>query len=312
MGPNASFFNPDIHTDLRKTRIIFSKPGLHRAFLLLIFTGISVSYSEAAVFIIKAPGSDSIRVHDNLNYHLEKITNMLGIEYPDTVRVVIAADRLSFNRALGSTFPDWGAAAAIKKERLIVIKSPAHFRVGKSLEELLGHELGHLIIDKASGGKWLPRWFEEGFCQLVSGEWRLSNDIRVTWAVWGSGLIPLTALEEVNKFGGAKAALAYAQSYLAISALVQELGIEFIPGFLAYYRDSGNIYKAFFRASGYEYSEWVNIWQKKTADRYRFVLYIFDSSVLFPLIAVLLVLLYLLKMYQVSKKKKLWREEERL
>ncbi len=297
---------------MNKGKNIISLPGLPRAFLVLFIIAVLSINSPAAVFQIKAPPSDTLRTRLTLEYHHDKIAGMLDIEYTDTIRVVIASTMESFNRALGTTFPDWGAAAAVKKRKLIVIKSPSHFRVGKSLEELLGHELGHLMLDKASGGKWLPRWFEEGFCQLVSGEWRLSNDIRITRAVWGSGLIPLTALEDVNKFSGAKAGLAYSQSYLAVSFLVQELSIQFIPDFLNDYRKSGDIYNAFFSASGYKYIEWVNLWQKQTVKRYRFVLFLFESDFFFPMLAVLIILLYVMKKIQVRKKRKRWELEERL
>ena len=197
------------------------------------------------------------------------------------------------------------------ERNLIVIKSPDHFAVGKSLDELLGHELGHLILNKASHGLWLPRWFEEGFCQLISGEWRLAQDFLITKAVWGSGLIPLTALESVNNYGGAKAALAYAQSYLAVSAMVRDFGIAVLPDFLERYRENKNFYNAFFQATGYDYMEWIGEWQRKTAERYRLLVYLFDPAVLLPLIAVLFIILYLAKTYQVRKKKKKWEFEER-
>ncbi len=299
-------------TNLYKLKDILSRPGFFRAFLLFILTVTIVSSASAAVFVIDAPVSDSMHVHSSLDYHLERITSMLKIEYVDTIRVVIATDLSLFNRALGSGFPDWGAGAAVKAKKLIVIKSPSHFKVGKSLDELLGHELGHLMLDKATGGKWLPRWFEEGFCQLVSGEWRLSQDILVTRAVWGSGLIPLTALEGVNSFGGAKAALAYAESYLAVSSLVKEMGSDFFVEFLSDYKNHGNIYNAFFNSTGYYYIEWAGIWQRKTAEKYRLVFFLLDSRLLFPLLAILFILLYILKIYQVRKKKKQWQEHERL
>jgi len=298
-------------TALHSRRIIFKQLDLYRAFWAIIVFLIISSSSKAGVYIIGASSADSSNALQILEQFEQKIENILDIEYTDTVRVVIAQDIKSFNATLGSTFPDWGAAAAVKDRNLIVIKSPSHFETGKNLPELLGHELGHLMLDEASGGRWLPRWFEEGFCQLISGEWRLSSDILLTRAVWGSGLIQLTALEGVNNFGGAKASLAYAQSYLAVSALVREFGIEFLADFLTDYRVNGNIYDAFFNATGYRYTEWVVTWQTKSTQRYRLILYIFDPSILFPLIAVLFIILYLVKLYLMRKKKKQWELEER-
>jgi len=287
------------------------KPGIVRAFLVAAAVITLFIYTDAAVFQIEAPGFNIIQLKQDLQYHHDRIAEILAIEYNDTVHVVIANSIQRFNRALSAEFPDWGAAAAIKSKNLIVIKSPMHFKVGKSLNELLGHELGHLMLGRAAENRWLPRWFEEGFCQLVSGEWRLTNDIRITRAVWGSGLIPLKALEHVNQFGGAKASLAYAQSYLAVSSLVQELGIEFIPDFLEKYRESSDVYSAFLNATGYKYTEWDDVWQKKTSKKYKLVLFVFESSFFFPALAILFILLYIMKRYQVWKKKKRWELEEK-
>ena len=146
---------------------------------------------------------------------------------------------------------------------------------------------------------------------MISGEWRIRQDILITRAVWGSGLIPITALENVNRFGGAKASLAYSQSYLAVTSLIQEFGVQFITDFLQYYRESGNFYESFFRSTGYKYVEWVSLWQQQTSKRYRFILFIFDAQVLFPLIAVLFIILYLVKRYITAKKLKRWQQEER-
>ena len=267
--------------------------------------------ASAAFFNIEAAEANTAAVKSILDTQLVKIENILQIDFPETVTVVIADNIQSFEAALGGNFPDWGAAAAIKKKKLIVVKSPDFFPVGKTIDELLGHELAHLMLDHAAGGRWLPRWFEEGFCQMISGEWRLSTDILVTRAVWGSGLLPLTALENVNYFGSAKASLAYAQSYLAVASLVREFGIEFIPDFLGRYKQTANIYESFFNATGYRYSEWINLWQQKTSQKYRLVLYIFDPSILFPLIAVLFIILFLIKTYYTRKKKKQWELEEK-
>jgi hypothetical protein len=267
--------------------------------------------AKAAVYNIQATSTDSAHAAQVLHNYQVKIESLLQIEYPDTVTVIIAYNQASFNRALSSEFPDWGAAAAVKERHLIVIKSPSSFPVGKGLEELLGHELGHLMLDKAAGGRWLPRWFEEGFCQMVSGEWRIEQDILVTRAVWGGGLIPLTALENVNRFGDAKASLAYAQSYLAVTSLVQEFGVEFFGDFFVNYNEENNFYDAFFNATGYRYIEWTGLWQTKAAQRFRFILYIFDPGILFPLIAVLFILLYLLKVYYSRQKMKQWEMEEK-
>jgi hypothetical protein len=268
--------------------------------------------SQAAAFRIKANSDDSLAAYKTLQNFSSKLTTITGASLAETIDVVIAADIQSFNLAVGSEIPDWGAAVAIKSRELIVIKSPRYFPVGKSLDELIGHELTHIALDNAVGGKWLPRWFEEGFCQMMSGEWRFEQDLLMTRAVWGSGLVPLIELESLNRFGGAKAGLAYAESYLAVTELTRDLGIDFFMDFFNEYRASGNFYQAFTKTSGYKYLDWTNLWLDQNARKYRFVLFIFDSRLFFPFLAVVFLLLYMIKLYQVRKKKKEWERMERL
>lgn len=281
-------------------------------FLLLVSPFGYNSKSHAITFHIEAPADDSLVAYKALKHYSGLLLKTTGIAIKDTVYVVIATDPVLFINVIGGEVPDWGAAVAIKERRLIVVKSPRIFPVGKSLNELLGHELTHIALADAVGGKWLPRWFEEGFCQMMSGEWRFEQDILLTQAIWGSGLIPLIELESLNRFGGAKANLAYAQSYLAVNSLTRELGIDFFTDFFSEYRQSGNFYHAFMSTSGYKYFDWISLWQNQTARKYRFVLFIFDSRLFFPLLAIVFLLLYVLKLYQVRKKKKEWERLERI
>jgi hypothetical protein len=278
---------------------------------LLIAPGL-YGISQAAAFRIKASSDDSLAAYKTLENFSIKLAKITGTAKAETIDVVIATDIQSFYLAVGSEVPDWGAAVAIKSRNLIVVKSPGYFPVGKSLDELIGHELSHIALDNAVGGKWLPRWFEEGFCQMMSGEWRFEQDLLMTRAAWGSGLVPLIELESLNRFGGAKAGLAYAESYLAVTELARDLGIDFFPDFFSEYRVSGNFYQAFTKTSGYKYLDWTNLWLDQNTRKYRFVLFIFDSRLFFPFLAVVFLLLYMIKLYQVRKKKKEWKRQERL
>jgi hypothetical protein len=265
----------------------------------------------AALFRIKANQEDSIVVRQSLEKFAVDLGKVTGSVLIETIDVVIATDIHEFNLAVGSDVPDWGAAVAIKSKQLIVVKSPRFFPVGKSLNELIGHELAHLALDNAVNGKWLPRWFEEGFCQMISGEWRFEQDLLLTRAVWGSGLLPLIELEGLNRFSGAKAGLAYAESYLAVSAITRELGIDFYQDFFEEYRANSNFFQAFEKASGYKYLDWTNLWLRESLRKYRFVLFIFDSRLFFPFLAIIFLLLYVIKIRQVRKKKKEWQRLER-
>ncbi|MFH1303389.1 MAG: hypothetical protein ABIK07_20175, partial [Planctomycetota bacterium] len=84
--------------------------------------------------------------------------------------VYLVADLNRFQALIGGGFPDWGAAAAIPHKKRIVIKSPDHFNLNRSIEELLAHEYSHLALAHRTGLGSAPRWFEEGLAMMVSRE----------------------------------------------------------------------------------------------------------------------------------------------
>src|ERR1019366_726846 len=43
------------------------------------------------------------------------------------------------------------------------------------LEEVLAPEVAHVLIPRASGGRRVPRWFDEGLAMLAARSWRLRD-----------------------------------------------------------------------------------------------------------------------------------------
>ena len=85
--------------------------------------------------------------------------------------IYIVGDIKQFNKLIRGRFPDWGAAAAFAERKLIAIKSPDKFNLGKSLEELLVHEYAHLAVSHKTGLHSAPRWLHEGIAMFASMEW---------------------------------------------------------------------------------------------------------------------------------------------
>lgn len=151
-----------------------------------------------------------------------KLRDTLG--YRPEIHVV---DNLQeFDSLIGGKFPDWGAAAAVPPRRLIVIKSPMHFNVNRSLSELLAHEYAHLALADRTGFYSAPRWFDEGLAMTVSKEWSWSDNLAMSKAAVFRGLLTLDTIEYVNRFTEGPAHVAYATSFLAVSYLYKQYGAD--------------------------------------------------------------------------------------
>src|SRR5690606_10989365 len=88
-------------------------------------------------------------------------------------------------------------------------------------ERVLLHELAHLAIADAAGGK-VPRWFDEGASRRIAGEDGLDDDYVLAQARVGERLIPLEGLGYSFPGGQQQASVAYAVSGRAIELLEAE------------------------------------------------------------------------------------------
>lgn len=246
------------------------------------------------------------------DYYLNLLTDLLHFP-PDTTIVIYLADSdEDFKKLVGSSFPDWGAGAASLQNATIAIKSPKYIRVGKSFRELIGHEMTHIMLHRAAGGQWLPRWIHEGLSMRISGEWSMGRDILVARAVWTNRLISLSRLEGLSEFNGAEANLAYTQSYLAASELIKKTDRYLLADLLALYRDNRDFYRSFKIVIGDTYLNWTANWYERMSMRYHFFLFLFDANLLWVLIPLLFILLVIYKKRQSSKIKRRWKIEDRI
>lgn len=118
------------------------------------------------------------RVDDS---RLAAAMRLTGLETPGPpIHVVLAPE----DSAAAEEAPPWVAGYADSAADLIVLfpeRSPSY--PDSSLGELVGHEVAHVLIDRAAGGGEVPRWFHEGLAMVAGGAWGLGDRTRVTLAL---------------------------------------------------------------------------------------------------------------------------------
>jgi len=252
---------------------------------------------------------------DSALYYLDSfelaISLYLNFELDTTVTVYIANSESEFEKLVGDQFPDWGAGAASLRDARIIIKSPKYIRTGKSFSELLGHELTHIMLYRAAGRQWLPRWIHEGLSMKISGEWSIGQDILVARAAWTGNLIELMRLEQLSAFNGAQANLAYTESYLAVTSFATKSDPYILSDILEVYRETKDFKKSFRMMVGVDYLTWTTKWLERTSMQYHFLLFIFDSKLFWIMVPILFIFLFIMKKRQNLKTKKRWKREDR-
>lgn len=96
---------------------------------------------------------------------------------------------------------------------------------GQGFWPVVLHELTHEFLHQFSGGQHLPRWFHEGFAQVVAQDTYLGGrEEQIVWRVPNRQLLPFGELDEDFPRDPNGLVLAYAQSHSYVAWLEREYG----------------------------------------------------------------------------------------
>ena len=139
-----------------------------------------------------------------------------GLPVPPRVEVTLLAGDDPRARAL----PTWVVGRASGTRAVTIL--PA--RVGSypygSLEGVVWHEVAHLAINLAAGGRPVPRWFHEGVATSVERDWRLSTRLRLGLALAADPTLP-----GVERLFASDVQPETARAYLLAAAVVADLRV---------------------------------------------------------------------------------------
>jgi len=105
------------------------------------------------------------------------ITQLVGItDVGQPIQVVLAPESSDLARGV----PSWISGFAVTASDLVVIfpaRSPTY--PNDTLEDILRHEVAHVLIWRASGGHPIPRWFNEGLAMEAERERRFADQTQL-------------------------------------------------------------------------------------------------------------------------------------
>lgn len=113
---------------------------------------------------------------------LEAIAGLVGVQDPGPPITVVLVPE---SAELAQRTPAWVAGFARGGDGLIVLfpaRSPSY--PYNSLEDVLQHEIAHVLIARAAAGQPVPRWFHEGLALAAERPWGLEDRMRATFALF--------------------------------------------------------------------------------------------------------------------------------
>jgi hypothetical protein len=154
---------------------------------------------------------------------------LIGLEDAgEPIRVVLARE----DSVVAGGAPPWVAGYARSDGLIVLFPSRVPIYPYSSLDELLGHEVAHVLVARAAAGREVPRWFNEGLAMLAEEGWGWDHEARAALALVRGQSYALADLD--GYFAGSRdeVAGAYALSAGLVRSFVGRYGRQMPAGVL--------------------------------------------------------------------------------
>jgi hypothetical protein len=242
---------------------------------------------------------------------LASTMRLVGLTRPGPPIRVIVAPEGSGPAVLVSP---WVAGYSLSDKGLIVVmpqRVPTY--PDSSLEDLLRHEVAHVLIARASGNRPLPRWFHEGMAMIAGGSWGLDDRSHLTLALLVDRPVSLAELEERFAGGQGEVNRAYAIAGAFVRDLFERYGPGAAPAILAGVGRGLSFEDAFRAATGTSLAEAESSFWSRQTFWYRWVPILTSSVTLWLLVTFLALWAIRRRGARDAALRRIWdAEEERL
>ncbi|HWM91367.1 MAG TPA: hypothetical protein VN493_11420 [Thermoanaerobaculia bacterium] len=207
--------------------------------------------------------------------------------------------------------PPWVSGYAFGDEGVIVLlpaRTPSY--PDSSLEELLRHEVAHVLVARAAGGRPLPRWFHEGLAMIAGLSWGLDDRSQLTLAMIGDREVSLERLERAFAGGQGEVHGAYAIAGAFANDLLRRHGDDVAGRILANVGQGLSFEEAFLRATGISLADAERAFWRRQTFWYRWVPVLTSSVTLWLLITLLAIWAMGKRRARDAALRRIWEEEE--
>lgn len=220
---------------------------------------------------------------------LPRLMAELGLEHLSPIEIVVTDDARAYDRSLTSELPNWGVAFAILEEQRILVDVHKATRAYNSLDEVVPHELSHLLARQRVPDAELPIWFSEGLAQWQAREWSLVDAWQLMQGVWTGSAPRVDDLGRTYPGEEARAQDAYRVSYAAFTYLFEDVGFAKLPEFLSAVEARGSFALGFRDYWGFGVADFAAYFQDDIERRYKSKAFALQNGPLFGFAALVFV-----------------------
>lgn len=164
---------------------------------------------ELAATQARLEGIDTERMTD--------IVRLIGLSDPGApIRVELAAENSPWSQAVS---PSIAGFAMGSEDRIVIFPSRSPSYPDNTLDDVMRHEVAHVLIHRAASGRPIPRWFHEGLAMAVERRWNFGDQTQLFYQLVSG---PRESFVDINRlFDGSPSDRN--RAYLLSGALVREL-----------------------------------------------------------------------------------------
>jgi len=240
----------------------------------------------------------------------EATMRLFGLQHAGSpVRVALAPEGSPEALAV----EDWVAGyayGALGRVVLLVDRTPRY--PDGSLEELLDHEIAHVLLTRAAGNRPVPRWFNEGLAMVAGHTWGLGDTSRLTLAMVTSTEISVAELDRLFAGHRGQVGRAYAVSGALVRDLLRRYGADAATRILRDVRLGLGFDEAMRRATGRDVAGFEASFWRRHSFLYRWVPILTSSFTLWVGIVFLALVAFRRRQHRNAEIQSRWEIEEEL
>lgn len=290
-------------------------------FFLLMFVPLASAGTgelrlESDRFVIRyTTGDDGLAaklLRDSLQIR-ERVIADIGVDFTEKTEIRLSPTIEAFREAQpGRTWiPLWATGVAYPEQNVIILLLPRAIKGSRiDVVDVFAHEFSHIALGRALAGVTVPVWLNEGLAMYEAREWTFSRISVLTRASLMDRLIPLPILTLSFPAEEGPAELAYAESFMFISFLINKVGREAFHRLIRDYTRYGDLAGALRRGTGMNLADLEERWLVYLKLRVSWIPIITSVSTLWFVAALIFVYGYTRKKRQANRRLKEMETEE--
>lgn len=171
----------------------------------------------------------------------------------------------------GAPYPEYASGVAYSDLGLVLLTLTPRFpNENLDLMQVLRHELAHVALSDAVGPHPIPRWFNEGFAVMASGETSFERMWTLSTATLSDRLLPLAEVERSFPSDENKASIAYAEASDVVRFLIRREDRHRFRALVRELAEGRTLDRAAREAYGVDLVTLEHEWREDVAKRYTF------------------------------------------